>query len=158
MAAFEFVGLLSFQAFHQLEHTLEVVQKRLDGESVRPLLAGVDFEWAHFFGNTMLYLGLIAVVVAHQRRGWAERQARNRLVWAILVAGLVVQGSHVFEHIVRVVQYVGSGELPVGLATRWIDPVWFHFSINLVFLAALAVGFFGLNAHRDLRLPVGMSR
>lgn len=39
-----------------------------------------------------------------------------------LVAALVVQGSHVIEHTVRVVQYVSTGLHPADLATLWIDP------------------------------------
>lgn len=134
-----------------MEHTLELFQKRPGAEQVRPLLGGVDFEWAHFTGNTMLFLGLLAVVVAYGRRGRASGHSGSTLAWAVLMGGLVVQGSHVFEHIVRVSQYVATGRQPVGLATQWLDPVWFHFSINLVFVVALAVGFFGLRIHRDLR-------
>ncbi len=150
LAAFEFAGLLAFQAFHQMEHTLEVVQKRLGNERVSPLLGGVDFEWAHFTGNTLLFLGLVAVVAAYGGQGGGAWRSRSNVAWAVLMGGVIVQGLHVVEHIVRVSQYVATGRLPVGLATQWVDPIWFHFSVNLVFLVALAVGFFGLRIPRDL--------
>jgi hypothetical protein len=150
LAAFEFVGLLAFQVFHQVEHSLEVVQKRLGAEDVSPLLAGVDFEWAHFGGNTLLFVGLVAVVFGYGRAGRMRWRQMSGVGWGALVVALVVQGSHVVEHTVRVVQYVSTGLHPAGLATLWIDPVWFHFAINLAFLAAMAVAFLALRIPRDL--------
>lgn len=67
-----------------------------------------------------------------------------------LLAGLAIQGSYVVEHIVRVSQYLATGELPVGLATQCLDPIWFHFGINLVFLVGLVVGFVRLNVRQDM--------
>lgn len=148
--ALEFLGVIGFQLFHQLEHTLEVVEKRLDHPGVRPLLGGVDFEWAHFFGNTLLLACSVALVVGSGRAGRARWRATSRVAWAVLLGGVWVQGTHVIEHVVRVVQYVTGSTVPAGLATRWVDPVWFHFGINLVFLAGLLVGFLGLGLHRDL--------
>lgn len=54
-------------------------------------------------------------------------------------------------------QYVSTGLHPAGLATLWIDPVWFHFGINLVFLAAMAVAFLGLRIPRDLLRPAALA-
>lgn len=149
-AAVEFVGLIAFQAFHQMEHTLEVFEKRLGQEQVHPLLGGVNFEWAHFTGNTLLFACTIAVIFGYGRTGRARWRETNRLAWRIFVVGVAVQGTHVVEHIVRIIQYVNGSREPVGLATRWIDPVWFHWGINMVFFTGLLVGFFGLRVHRDL--------
>lgn len=153
LAAFEFAGLVGFQGFHQIEHALETAEKRVGVEGVRPLLQGVDFEWAHFAGNTMLFLGLVAVMVGYGAAGRARWRTTNKVGWWALLAGLAIQGSHVVEHIVRVSQYLATGELPVGLATQWLDPIWFHFGINLVFLVGLVVGFVGLNVRQDLARP-----
>ncbi len=149
-AALEFGGLIAFQAFHQVEHTLEVFEKRLGQEQVHPLLGGVDFEWAHFSGNTLLFVCSVAVLLGYGRNGRAGWRETSRVAWGVLVAGIAVQGTHVVEHVVRVVQYLGGSPEPAGLATRWLDPVWFHWSINMVFFTALLVGFFGLRVHGDL--------
>ncbi len=48
-------------------------------------------------------------------------------------------------------QYLVTGRDPVGTVTTVLDPVWFHFGINLTVLAWMAVGFFALGVHR--RVP-----
>ena len=148
--ALEFAGIIGFQVVHQVEHTLEVLQKRLGHPGLHPLLGGVNFEWAHFAGNTLLFCCIVAVVLAYGERGRRRWRETSRLAWTVLVTGIVVQGTHVIEHIVRIWQYTHGQSVPEGLATRWLDPVWFHWGINLVFLTSLLVGFFGLRVHRDL--------
>lgn len=148
--AAEMAGLVAFQVFHQGEHTLELLQKRFGNEHVAPLLSGVSFEWMHFGGNAILLVGCVAVLLAVGRSGRAQWRATNPVAWWALAGAVAIQGSHVGEHVVRVVQYVGGAPEPEGLATKWLDPVWFHWGINLVFLLGLVVGFLGLGLHRDL--------
>ena len=150
LVAAEMAGLVAFQVFHQGEHTLELLQKRLDVKGVSPLLSGVSFEWMHFGGNAILLVGCVAVLLGVGRAGRARWRSINPVAWWVLVGAVAVQGSHVAEHVVRVVQYLGGADPPEGLATRWLDTVWFHWSINLVFLFGLVVGFLGLDLHRDL--------
>jgi hypothetical protein len=148
--AAEFAGLVAFQVFHQTEHTLELLQKRFRVDSVGPLLSGVSFEWMHFGGNTILLIGCVAVLLAVGRSGRARWRALNPVAWWVFVGAVALQGSHVAEHVVRVVQYVGGEAEPDGFATQWLDPVWFHWGINLAFLFGLVVGFLGLEVDRDL--------
>ncbi len=149
-AAVEFAGLIIFQAVHQMEHSLEVVEKRLAVAHVHPLV-GLEAEWIHFGVNAVLFGCLLAVVICYGRDERARWRAVTPVAWGVLVTALIVQGSHVIEHLVRVAQYVGGGGDAEGLVTKWVDPVWFHFGINLVFLGTMVWAFFGLRLHRDFR-------
>ena len=149
-AAVEFLALVAYQAFHQVEHALETAQKRLGAEHVHSLLGGVDFEWLHLGANSILFFGLVGVTFGYGRHGRAYWRERYRPFRYVVGAALVVEGYHVVEHIVRAVQYVGGASEPGGIATQVLDPVWFHFAINLVVLVTMAVAFVGLRVHRDL--------
>ena len=156
-AGLELLGLLAYQAFHQLEHAIEAVQLRLlHHDHAHTLLGGVDFEWLHFGANAVLLFGLAAVAVAYGPAARARWRRSRPVGWVALIVALAVQGGHVLDHTVRVVQYVTTGGEPAGTLTRYLDPVWFHFGINLTVLVAMAVAFFGLGIHREL--PLGRSR
>lgn len=156
-----FLGALLYQAFHQLEHTIETVQLRLLGHtSAHTLIGGLDFEWVHLGANVFLMWCLIAVAIgagAATRDTW---RSGARVGWWGLCAALTVQGYHVVEHLVRIVQYLlTGGDVPRGTVTTVLDPVWFHFGINLTVLMGMAVAFFGLGVYRDvLGPPVGGAR
>ena len=156
--AWFFLILVAYQGFHQIEHTIETVQLKLLGHhESHTLLRGIDFEWLHFGVNTVLLYGLAAVVIAAGpavRERWRSERPRG---WTFMVAALVVQGYHVVDHSVRLVEHVLSGgdRDPQGTLTRVVDPVWFHFSMNLAVFATMAIAFLGLGMHHSLRAPRG---
>ncbi|MGH9177309.1 MAG: hypothetical protein ACRD0N_01975 [Acidimicrobiales bacterium] len=155
LTAWFFFVLLCYQGFHQLEHAIETVQLQLLHHSEsHTLLRGVDFEYVHFGANLLLLYGLFAVVVGAgtaARRRW---RTERRWGWGFMCTALVVQSYHVFDHLVRLIEYIQtSGEVPEGTVTHWVNPVWFHFFMNLsVFLGMLAA-FIGLRVHRALWQP-----
>lgn len=146
-----FLGALLYQGFHQVEHTIETVQLRLLGHATaRTLIGGLDFEWVHLGANVFLLWCLIAVAVG-AGTDTRDRWRSNAVVgWWGLCAALTVQGYHVVEHLVRIVQYLVTGEDPRGTVTTVLDPVWFHFGVNLTVLVGMAVAFFGLGVHRNV--------
>ena len=147
-----FAGALAYQAFHQVEHTIEAVQLNILGHAEsRTLLAGLDFEWVHLAFNGFLLWCLVAVYLGAGPAVRARWRRGARAGWLGLCAALAVQGYHVVEHLVRIVQYIASGgEYPPGTVTVVLDPVWFHFGINLAVLVAMATAFFGLGLHRTV--------
>ena len=150
LAALQLAGLVLVQVFHQGEHTLELLGRRLGVEGAAPLLSGLDFEWIHLVLNTVLFLaagGVLATVGAAGRAAW---RSAHRVAYGALAGVVALQGAHVAEHVVRIVQYVGGADPPPGLATRALDVVWFHWAVNLVFLAGLVAGLVGLGLHRIL--------
>lgn len=153
MTARFFLLLVVYQTFHQLEHGIEAVQLNLlHHTSANTLINGVDFEYVHFGANALLLYGLFAVVIGAGTRTRAWLKVHHRWGWYAMVAALVVQTYHVFDHTVRLIEYLQSGgRPPEGTLTIWVNPVWFHFAINLTVLVGMYCSFFGLGLHRALR-------
>lgn len=153
MTARFFLFLVLYQTFHQLEHTIETVQLNiLHHQSAHTLINGVDFEYVHFGANALLLYGLFAVVIGAGSRTRAWLKAEHRWGWYAMVTALVVQTYHVFDHTVRLIEYLQSGgRPPEGTVTIWLNPVWFHFGINLTVLIGMYCAFFGMDMHRSLR-------
>ena len=154
-SAWFFLSLLAYQSFHQLEHTIETVHLQLQHKAeADTLISGLDFEWVHFGANALLLYGLVAVVVGVGAAARARLRVERRWGWHAIVAAVVVQTYHLIDHSVRLVEYVSSeGDVPRGTLTRVVDPVWFHFGINLTVLVGMYAAFFGLGMHRALRRP-----
>lgn len=152
MTAWFFAFLLFYQAFHQAEHTIETVQLQLLHHSTaHTLISGIDFEYVHFGANTLLLYGLIAVVVGAGARARARLRAEHSWGFRAMILALAVQGYHVFDHTVRLFEYLQSGgKDPGGTLTVWVNPVWFHFAINLTVLLGMIAAFFGLRIHQAL--------
>jgi hypothetical protein len=150
-AAVQYLGLVIYQGFHQMEHALAVANQKLGADDVHPLLGGIDFEWLHLGFNAMLLWGLGVVLVGYGPSGRARWRATRRPYWYVFLFGFAVQSYHVVEHVVRTVQYRGEPHEPPGIITQVLDPAWFHFTINLVVLVAMTVAFFGLRVPADLR-------
>jgi hypothetical protein len=155
MTARFFLMLVCYQSFHQLEHAIETVQLNiLHHASAHTLINGVDFEYVHFGANALLLYGLFAVVIGAGARTRAWLRTEHRWGWSAMVVALVVQTYHVFDHTVRLIEYIQSGgKPPEGTLTVWLNPVWFHFGINLVVLIGMFCAFFGMGMHRSLRSP-----
>lgn len=155
MTAWFFLFLVAYQAFHDVEHTIELVQLQfLDRNEARTLLNGIDFEWLHFGANALLLYGLVAVVIGAGPRARARWRAERRWGWGFMVAALVVQGYHVIDHSVRLVEYVASGgDEPGGTLTQVVNPVWFHWAINTIVLVGMVAAFVGLRLHRVVLAP-----
>ena len=150
--AWFFLVLLGYQSFHQLEHTIEFVNLQIQHKAeADTLLTGVDFEWVHFGANVLLLYGLFAVVVGAGVAVRARLRRERRWGWYAMVAALVVQSYHVLDHSVRLVEYVSGTDVPQGTLTRVVNPVWFHFLINLTVLVGMYAAFLGLRMHRALR-------
>ena len=150
-AAVQYLGLVIYQGFHQVEHGLAVANQKLGADDVRPLLGGIDFEWLHLGFNTMLLWGLGVVLVGYGPSGRTSWRATRRPYWYVFLFGFAVQSYHVVEHVVRTVQYRGEPHEPPGIVTQVLDPAWFHFTIDLVVLVAMTVAFLGLRVPADLR-------
>ncbi|MGH9166112.1 MAG: hypothetical protein ACRDZW_11475 [Acidimicrobiales bacterium] len=147
-----FLGLLLYQTFHQLEHTIETTQLQiLHHREAHTLIGGADFEWIHFGANFFLLWGLVGVMLGAGAANRARWRSSFPLGWSALCLAVTVQGYHMLEHSVRIVQYLTSGgDDPPGIVTTVLNPVWFHFGINLTVLVAMYVAFFGLGIHRSL--------
>lgn len=150
--AWFFLVLVGYQTFHQIEHTIETVHLHVEHRAeANTLLGGLDFEWLHFGANALLLYGLFAVILGAGPAVRRRLRTERRFGWYAMVAALVVQSYHVLDHVVRLVEYVSSGgDVPEGTLTRVVDPIWFHFGINLTVLVGMYAAFVGLRVHRSL--------
>ena len=129
---------LAVQAFHMLEHVVQVWQTEVAQAEHRSGLLGraVDVEWAHL----LLNVAVLAFVVAVWSTGRSLRLLTGAgAAW--LLAALVVQSYHVVEHVAKVVQHTSLGlRVAPGLLGGHLGLVWFHFAVNLAVLVGTAAG------------------
>lgn len=134
------VAGLGVQSFHMAEHFLQVYRVHLDGIPSRGGIVGpaVEAEWIHF-GYNALVLASIAGLALLRRSGWRPtRLGGGADMW--LGAALLLQGYHVVEHSIKLIQHLSTGrKVNPGLLGGEIDLVWLHFSLNLAVYAAFMV-------------------
>lgn len=128
---------LFIQTFHMLEHVIQLVRVHGQGVPGRGGLAGqvVDNEWAHFAYNAVVLAGMIAIGW-FRSRGW--RPARTSWGDRLLVGTVILQGYHLVEHSMKLVQHIANGvKVAPGILGNQFDLVYLHFGIN----AAVYLGF-----------------
>ncbi|MEX2645270.1 MAG: hypothetical protein WD249_03310, partial [Gaiellaceae bacterium] len=141
-----FTALLAIMAGHEAEHVAQVLQKdALDAScptDCRGVLGFVfDLEWVHFAYNVSIEVVLVALVVGF--RLW-----RNPL----LLAGTVIQGYHVVEHVYKLQQWFANGRhSPTpGVLGMHFSLVELHFVLNTIVFLLVLGGFFAAGMHRGL--------
>lgn len=147
--SFIFGCALTYQFFHVLEHIFIFYQHWWLGISrlgAHGVLFFLDFEWSHFVFNLMYLIVLLAVFFG----AGLHRQlsiAKHSIVFSLFLAGLLLQGYHVFEHTIRIWQHIqtgcepciGTGFLPK--AFQW-DDIYLHTFYNTAVLVLPAPIFF----------------
>jgi hypothetical protein len=129
------IATLTLQSVHMLEHVAQVLQKFvLRQPEAHGLLGAIfDFEWVHFVFNTSLGAALVLIFF------WCRRAAGHPLPLS-LRAVVWLQGYHVVEHVVKMLQYYVSHAEPTKGILGFVFPViWLHFWINMIVLALIVV-------------------
>ena len=146
-----FAATVMIQALHMVEHVAQVFQKFiLDYSYAHGLIGSLDLEQVHFTFNLM-YLGALIYVTL----GWLTFGSRvcrhEKMLGAMLIATVVVQGYHMVEHSARLIQFLNTGlQGTPGLLGANFDGVVFHAAMNtLVFLPAVVV-YFCSGMHKQL--------
>ena len=138
-----FVATVVIQTLHMVEHVAQVFQKFvLDYSYAHGLIGSLDLEQVHFTFNLM-YLGALIYVTL----GWLNfgsrvcRYGQEKMLGALLIATVVVQGYHMVEHSARLVQFLNTGlQGTPGLLGGHFDGVVFHAAMNtVVYLPAVVV-------------------
>lgn len=95
--------------------------------------AGLGNELLHLVGNSLFFIGLIGLCVLVERGGESIADVRA------LKMAVIVQGFHVFEHVLLTSTFAATGTA-IGFSTMFgtmsgvagsTYRVWFHFLINL---------------------------
>lgn len=128
-----YVGVNVIQGFHMLEHVAQVIQRYGLGHSpahAHGLLGMLDLEWVHVFYNGALLLALYWLFLIGKR----HLRALGIVTYALFVTALWLQSYHMVEHLVKITQHLATGVqgTPGILGPFFVNPLWFHFWINLV--------------------------
>ncbi len=152
MAAVLFLGTIVVQSLHWLEHLIQVVQRSVlnDPHGVGLLGFIFDFEWVHF-----LYNGIFLILLYFFYFGLGLRLippcARRRVVLTLLGLAVLVQNYHFIEHIIRLNQFLGTGQdEPPGILGQVFNGVWVHFFLNGLAVAPLFPAFILGQFHHKL--------
>ena len=143
-----FLGIVLVMAAHEAEHVAQVLQKGgFDNSCPRDCRGALGFifdvEWVHFAYNTSIFVAIGALA-------WL---LRPRLFDPLMLA-VGVQGYHVVEHAVKIVQWLGNGHTSPtpGVAGAHLSLIELHFAINtIVFVLVLAA--FLIRSPRARLLP-----
>ncbi len=146
-----FVVTVAIQTLHMVEHVAQVFQKFvLNYSYAHGLIGSLDLEQVHFTFN-LLYLGALIYVTL----GWLSFGRRvcrqEKMLGALLIGTVMVQGYHMVEHSARLVQFLNTGlQGTPGLLGGHFDGVIFHAFMNTaVYLPALVV-FVCSGMHRQI--------
>ena len=147
-----FVVALLYQLFHWIEHVAQVYQHWLLGlpaPKSHGILFFLDFEWNHFVFNTGYLLALVIILfwIIAKRAG----HSNMRFTILLLLLGVLIQGYHEIEHIVKIYQHltVACDSCP-GILGKRLDGVYVHFTFNTLVLALPLSAFFTGRFHNNL--------
>ena len=146
-----FVATVVIQTLHMVEHVAQVFQKFvLDYSYAHGLIGSLDLEQVHFTFN-LLYLGALIFVTL----GWLNFGGRvcrqEKMLGALLILTVMVQGYHMVEHSARLVQFLSTGlQGTPGLFGAHFDGVIFHAVMNTVVYLPAVVVFICSGMHRQV--------
>ncbi len=102
-----------------------------------------DFEWNHFIFNALAAAALIATFFGTGMHRAASPARKKPLVfWGFLLGGILLQGYHTIEHMVRLYQHLTLGCEPcLGILGSSVNFVYLHFAFNTVVLASSLAAF-----------------
>jgi nitrous oxidase accessory protein NosD len=133
------VAALAVQAFHMLEHGVQVWQVYVLNTKIRAGVLGqaVNIEWVHFTYNLAVLAFVWWLAVSLWRGRWGG--ARSGLAFLVAAAGL--QTYHFAEHVVKLAQHLQFRIDPApGIVGGRLGLVYFHYAINLAVFVAMTVG------------------
>jgi len=144
-----YTTVLIIQALHFVEHIAQVIQYYFLGvprAHAHGIVGQLDLEVVHFIFDLWLIGSLVLVAFL----GFKFVRRCGTLCTAAFTALLVVQGYHTVEHVVKFTQHLVTGAqgTPGIFGSFFIHALWFHFWLNFVVLALIAVTYGDLFIHR----------
>ncbi len=151
------LGALALQSIHMVEHITQVLQYYYLHVPAHGLLGEVlDREWVHLAYNGSLEVALIGILLGYglyRPLGSGGHMVAGQYLFLGLV---VLQGYHVFEHVVKIMQYLATGkEDTPGILGQFFPTILVHFTLNAIVLAMMVLAYYRLGsaqrAWMDLR-------
>jgi hypothetical protein len=148
---FMFALTIIIQAIHLVEHLAQVLQKFVFHLApAHGLIGQLDLEQVHFAFNLLYLAALIVVTVGWLYYG-GQLCSRQKVLGAMLLGTVAVQGYHMVEHSVKLAQFISSGmQGTPGIVGMHFDAVIFHALMNTAVLAPVVVVFFCAGIHKEL--------
>jgi hypothetical protein len=152
--AFVFLAAIVLQSFHMLEHIVQLHQHAILGWSIQDssgLFAALNLEEIHWVYN-FAYLILLVVVFKKCSFFKIHDKPDFQKVFVLLFnISFFLQGYHVVEHSIRMVQYLQTQCVPCpGILGPFIDGVYLHFTLNFLVFVYPLTAFFVLGFHKKL--------
>jgi hypothetical protein len=152
-----FAAAMLAQTLHYSEHVVQLYQHAVLGLSISQshgLVYFLDFEWNHFVFNSAYFLALGVVFLQCKFYQIREPAGGVRFASLAFTTGFFVQGYHVIEHSVRIVQFYQTGCTPCpGILGRYFDGVYLHFLFNSVVYVLPLIAFIAYGFHVRLKYP-----
>ncbi len=146
-----FIAAMLYQFFHMIEHVVQAYQHWWLGRSIAEssgVLFFLNLEWNHFLFNLGYFIALAYLVFRFTSNSTILRPTLHRIseIIALLWVAVLIQGYHVFEHSIRIVEHLHNNCEPCKDVLTWgFDGVYWHLTINAIvfFLAFIALMFIG---------------
>jgi hypothetical protein len=130
-----------------VEHVAQVIQKfYLKRNIAHGIVGQLDLEWVHFGYNLMILAAIHYLFIVFT----PYLRDRGRVSKTFL-ALVIIQSYHMLEHVTKIIQHLNTGKQGTpGILGNFINPIWFHFWINLGVWAFAGVSLVQLGVHRHL--------
>jgi hypothetical protein len=148
-----FVLTVAAQAFHMVEHIAQVMQKFVFHVTpAHGLIGQLNLEQVHFAFNLFYLSMLVAVMI-----GWFYYGSQVSKKWKAfgiaLVLTVLVQGYHMAEHSVKLVQFIETMmQGTPGILGSHFDGVIFHAALNTAVFLPVLIVFFAAGIYKHMSL------
>jgi uncharacterized membrane protein YfhO len=139
------------QAVHLVEHVAQVMQKFVFHVApAHGLIGQLDLEEVHFAFNLLYLIALTVVMVGWLYYG-SQLCSKQKVLSAMLIGTVAVQGYHMLEHSVKLAQFISTGmQGTPGIVGMHFDGVIFHALMNTAVFLPVVVVFFCAGLHQQL--------
>lgn len=143
-----FIATVVIQSLHMVEHVAQVIQKfGLGWKEAHGIIGVLDLEWVHFIYNAALLITFYVLISKYS--GFLK--AGGTVLYGVFVADVVLQSYHVIEHLVKINQHIQTGQQGTpGIIGNFVNPILFHFWMNLAVLGLILIPFIGLRLYRKM--------
>jgi len=130
------------QGFHFVEHVAQAVQKFVLGwQKAHGILGFLDLELVHLIYNSLYFLALAALFVGLGCYSGKSRVWEQPLIALFFVFGVLLQGYHEVEHLVKFGQHLETLQQGTpGILGNFFNLIVLHLIFNLlVYLPVLGL-------------------
>lgn len=141
------------------EHMAQVYQHAILGLSIpdsHGILADLNIEWSHLTYNLSYFILLLLVFYFGSFHKFSYFDSKITAGIILFTGGLSIQGYHVIEHSVRIVQFLHGGCIPCpGILGMIFDGVYLHALFNTAVYVLPVASFLLFDYHKKILKLIG---